>query len=455
MWRPWFRPQPGRRRHGSRRPRLVPRLEALEDRELLSAEPVPTALVGYGLTVRRGQEFAAVLATFQMAGPAQLTAAIDWGDGAHSPGVILGGGGTDAYAVIGTGRYAAAGTFTITVTLDRPDSLTVTVTSRVVVYDLTYAFGAGHVSDPEILPTYPLVVDPRGTVQGHPVTTGAGTPAVAPGTGGAGGTQTSPSNTPATQPAVSTPPGTHVPATQPAPPASHVPATPIVQSEASARTATQYVLWQRTPDHAAPRQEPLPLGSVLTSPTAAVTIAVGTPSGARQAAELLTRVEIVVGVVTNATDPVLLPGSRYRLTVTVPVPAQPAETGPGQVSEQSGVDSEEVRAVLAFAPPGDAEAEEKTGEFPAAADDYFVRLRLLEEASRNLGQLTCADAAPEPTREPALAADAQPVGEGPHGYGRIWRIGATWVLAQVLTYLTVPRFATRLRRTRALHRGCA
>ena len=44
MWPSRFRAPPSRR-HGCRRPRLVPRLEILEDRSLLSAAPGTTPLL--------------------------------------------------------------------------------------------------------------------------------------------------------------------------------------------------------------------------------------------------------------------------------------------------------------------------------------------------------------------------------------------------------------------------
>jgi hypothetical protein len=434
----------------------VPHLEALEARDLLSAAQQPTALAGVVLTLRRGDEFTATLATFHVAGPAQLTAAIDWGDGAHSTGTIT-SGGSDAYAVAGTSRYAVAGTFTITVTVTTSDDPGVTVTSRAVVYDLSTTFSPLPVS---LSPGTELHVQVEGNqadvnfVQAvsvpadrHAGGTGTATPATGP-VGGTGSNRPVVGNNLEGQYAGLGPAGPHPPAAQPVPPPGHGPAGATVQSE-PARAVPQYVIWQRTSDHAAPRPEPPP-GTGSPGPYAAVAIAVGTSPGVPRATDSITRVEVVIGVAANATDPASPPGLPYRLTVTVALPARPPEAGSGALAAQSGVDLAEVRAVVAFTPRDDSEAEEETGPSPGAAEEYFVRLRLLEAASRNFGRLTCADAAPERGEGQAVAA-ASPAADGPRSPGRMWRLGATWLLAQVLTGLAVPRVAASFRRPGLIH----
>src|SRR5205823_3624314 len=73
-----------------------------------------------------------------------FTATIDWGDGASSPGVVGGSGGS--YAADGSHAYAAAGPYTITVTVvDDGGSMTAaTAVTSVVAAPAVSALSAGY-----------------------------------------------------------------------------------------------------------------------------------------------------------------------------------------------------------------------------------------------------------------------------------------------------------------------
>ena len=93
------------------------------------------ALAGTPLTfaAQAGTSFMGAVATFTDANTANVagdfTATINWGDGTTTPGTVSGGGG--AFTVSGSHTYAAAGSFSVRVTLtdDAPGTATAAATS--------------------------------------------------------------------------------------------------------------------------------------------------------------------------------------------------------------------------------------------------------------------------------------------------------------------------------------
>jgi hypothetical protein len=85
------------------------------------------------VSAQAATSFTGIVATFTDTNTTNVAsdfaATIDWGDGTTSAGTVAGGGGT--FNVSGTHTYAAAGTFTVTVTLadDAPGTATATAAS--------------------------------------------------------------------------------------------------------------------------------------------------------------------------------------------------------------------------------------------------------------------------------------------------------------------------------------
>jgi hypothetical protein len=98
---------------------------------------LPTA-PGTGSTAQAGVPFNTVVATIVDANPedhpADFTAAIDWGDGTATPGLVtVSSDGTNTFAVLGSNTYAKEGANPVSVTLLRRDGIALSASSSVTV----------------------------------------------------------------------------------------------------------------------------------------------------------------------------------------------------------------------------------------------------------------------------------------------------------------------------------
>jgi hypothetical protein len=412
----WCRPS---RRQGSRAvpgPRALryrPRLEALEGRRLLSADPPLTGLTTGLLVFLKDRQIILPVALFHTADPTPLHAAVDWGAGDPSPGTLIPGGG-DAYAVMASHTYHAAGTFQVTVTLLVEDQPVASVTATARVLDLNQPFL-------DSTPGLVIGIFPGGGSGGGSGNSGNGG-------GGNSNSEVPSGGTPNPPPVNSPPPVTGPPpagAPQAGPGAGGIPSTPGTRPPPPVISVTPPgspgdVPWRRTPDHDAPRPEVLAGLRAQPGPYAAGSVAVGArPADAPAAAP----VQIF-------SQPV--PGTNYRIAISVrPAPvtlvtstAPDPPAGGGRPTE-----GEASEPYLAAAEPLPAPRLVAVADVPpAVTDDYFARLQFLQEAGQSHGVLTCADSGPSPDGSEEVAL----VGDRPEAPRWSRRLGMACLLVQSL-----------------------
>ena len=118
----------------------------LEDGQAV-ATAASTATVG---TLQEGQDATLTVMSFTDSNPeapSSYAAQIDWGDGNVTAGTVQGGGGM--YSVQGDHSYASAGSYTVTVTVTRDSSDTISATSSVLVADAPLTLLANNLNTTE------------------------------------------------------------------------------------------------------------------------------------------------------------------------------------------------------------------------------------------------------------------------------------------------------------------
>jgi hypothetical protein len=104
----------------------------------LTVAPAPLSASGVSLSATAGAPFSGTVATFttpdQIDGAAAFTAAITWGDGSTSAGVVSGSAGR--FTVSGGHTYAAAGSYAVSVQITNPNTLSATASDTATVASL-------------------------------------------------------------------------------------------------------------------------------------------------------------------------------------------------------------------------------------------------------------------------------------------------------------------------------
>jgi hypothetical protein len=369
------------RRHGSPGTtpfRFRPRLEGLEDRDVLSvAGPLPVfELTGHALTAFSGVPTVGIVATFRAEDDGvPLSASIDWGDGQESVGLVA-FVSADLYSVRGTNTYSSAGSFTITVAVawGAEEVVSVTATAFVTVMPGGELSGPGYAG---------------GLTQNN--ADGVGTPSPPP----------IPQEGPPAGPARG---GASV---------QHAFLNLRGQVIVTSSAVDHGVPWRRGPDHGPPRPEVAAALPAQPGPGAIASVAVG----ARPVS--LVSSESSISFAGNSGTGRSTFALGLRITVRGPqvaVVVERASTAGPVAANVTRSDPSTGEIAL----PGMDVADEEPGGV------YWDRLAQLQDASQSAGTLTCGDL---PLHE---AERARPQPDGPARHDWQWGLGLACLLAQSL-----------------------